>query len=187
MRRLARAPLTRSPYASALGISLAVLLAVPVALSGCGGAERTTASAAPTASARSAATHPSAPKARNAPLSTTTPERSPGTERPQTDTQPPAAVAAREAGQKACRGVTPREVAKRYEQPAQDSGVDRKFAELVANPPATTQSSKGYPRLVAALYASTVPVAQRAAAAAGCAEELGPSNHREQASPNRAK
>jgi hypothetical protein len=86
--------------------------------------------------------------------------------------QLPPAGPAREVGREACRGASPLEIARRYEAPATDANVRKSFAKLVAHPTAALQKSPGYPRLVAALYASTVPVARRALAAAGCAEEL---------------
>jgi hypothetical protein len=86
--------------------------------------------------------------------------------------QLPPAGSVREAGREACRGASPLEIARRYEASATDAQVRKRFAELVAHPTAALEKSPGYPRLVAALYASTVPVAQRAQAAAGCAEEL---------------
>jgi hypothetical protein len=79
---------------------------------------------------------------------------------------------ARLLGRRACAGATPIEVARRYELPAEGAGFGKELAAYIANPPASTKSSTGFPRLVAALYASTVSAAQRSAAAAGCAEEL---------------
>jgi hypothetical protein len=78
------------------------------------------------------------------------------------------------------------QAAQRYELPARHAGVDKKFAAFVANPPSSTQASSGFPRLVAALYASTLPATQRADAAAGCAEELASRSPGGQASPKRA-
>jgi hypothetical protein len=78
----------------------------------------------------------------------------------------------RAQGRNACRGLTPLEAAKRFEQTALESGVRRRFVELVAEPPARVEASPSYPRLVAALYATTLQPSHRAQAAAGCAEEL---------------
>jgi hypothetical protein len=82
------------------------------------------------------------------------------------------AGSARALGRAACRGLTPSEAAVRYRRAARKAGVTLHFAELVVHPSAATRRSPGYPRLVASLYATTVPEAQRVGAAAGCAEEL---------------
>jgi hypothetical protein len=98
-----------------------------------------------------------------------------GAATPRTDASPPSAAAlraAREAGRLACRGKTPLQAAHRYLPAAKRAGVRRHFATLVADPPAAIADSSGYPRLVAALYATTVPGPERREAAAGCAEEL---------------
>ena len=87
---------------------------------------------------------------------------------------PAAAKAALAAGRKACRGLTPLQAAKRYAPLAREAGVRKSFTELVSHPSPAMKSSQGFPRLVAALYASTLPAPQRADAAAGCAEELSP-------------
>jgi hypothetical protein len=91
--------------------------------------------------------------------------------------------AALELGRRACAGLTPLEAAKRFELPARRAGVEKEFAEFVADPPPQTLESSGYPRLVAAVYAETVPAKQREEAAAGCAEELALSSSGGQASP----
>jgi hypothetical protein len=78
----------------------------------------------------------------------------------------------REVGRAACAGMTPQQAAKRFELVARRSGVGKQFAAFVADPPPTVENSPGYPRLVAAVYAATLPAPQRADAAAGCAEEL---------------
>jgi hypothetical protein len=90
-----------------------------------------------------------------------------------TATKPPAAEpSARIAGKRACTGLTPLQAARRFQQPARRAGVKRHFATLVADPSPRIASSSGYPRLVASLYATTIAGPKRAAAAAGCAEEL---------------
>ena len=68
--------------------------------------------------------------------------------------------------------MTPREAAKHFRAAAKEAGVRKRFAELVTEPTPGVEASPGYPRLVAALYAMTVSEPERAAAAAGCAEEL---------------
>lgn len=79
---------------------------------------------------------------------------------------------AREAGRRACAGMEPQEAAHLYAKAALKAGVRKRFADLVTEPTEAIEGSPGYPRLVAALYATTVPEARRAQAAAGCAEEL---------------
>jgi hypothetical protein len=81
-----------------------------------------------------------------------------------------------DAGQLACRGLTPIEAARHFRDAALAAKVRLHFVELVAEPGAKIESSSGYPRLVAALYATTVPAADRASAAAGCAKELSAAN-----------
>jgi hypothetical protein len=81
-------------------------------------------------------------------------------------------ASARAEGRRACRRLTPLEAARRFKQGARRAGASKRFIELVAEPTADVASSPGYPRLVAAFYASTLPPSQRAAAAAACAEEL---------------
>lgn len=76
------------------------------------------------------------------------------------------------AGRRACQGMTPLEAARRYERSARRAGASARFVELVTEPTPATASSPGYPQLVAAFYASSLAPAKRAAAAAGCAEEL---------------
>jgi hypothetical protein len=68
--------------------------------------------------------------------------------------------------------MTPREAAARFAAGARRAGVKKRFAELAADPPPSVAESPGYPRLVGALYASTVPGPRRAEAAAGCVREL---------------
>jgi hypothetical protein len=83
----------------------------------------------------------------------------------------------RAAGHRACRGATPVEVARRYQVIAHRRGPRKRFAELVVHPSPEVESSPGYPRLVAALYATTVPAGQRTQAAEGCVEELAAASH----------
>lgn len=82
------------------------------------------------------------------------------------------ATAIRAAGRRACKGMTPLEVARHYEAAARKAGVTKRFAKLATEPSAKVESSSGYPRLAAAIYATTTPEKGRAQAAAGCAEEL---------------
>lgn len=72
----------------------------------------------------------------------------------------------------ACSGMTPLEAAQHYEQAARRAGASKRFVELVTEPTPEVESSPGYPRLVGAFYASTLPPKDRAAAAAACAKEL---------------
>lgn len=72
----------------------------------------------------------------------------------------------------ACGGMTPLEAAHHYKRAARQAGASKRFLELVTEPTPVVQSSPGYPRLVAAFYASTLPPKKRAAAAAACADEL---------------
>jgi hypothetical protein len=96
---------------------------------------------------------------------------------PTTPPGSPAAEDARAAGRRACHGQTPVEVAQRFRAIAQRPGERRQFAALVVDPTPTVEESPGYPRLVAALYATTVPTPGREQAAAGCAEELAAASH----------
>jgi hypothetical protein len=79
---------------------------------------------------------------------------------------------AREAGRRACEGMAPIEAARRYRKEARQAGATKVFIAAVAEPDPATESSAGYPRTVAALFATTVPPKDQAEAAAGCAEEL---------------
>ena len=72
----------------------------------------------------------------------------------------------------ACSGMTPLEAARHFEADARRAGASRRFVELVTEPTPAVESSPGYPRLVAAFYATTLPPARRSAAATVCAEEL---------------
>lgn len=85
---------------------------------------------------------------------------------------PDQARAWRAAGQRACRGMDPVEAAQRFKAAAKRAGAHQRFLALVTDPTPAVEQSPGYPRLVAALYATTQPEAQRALAATGCAEEL---------------
>jgi hypothetical protein len=75
-------------------------------------------------------------------------------------------------GRSACRGMSAVEAANRFLMAAKEAGVTRRFADLVSRPSPATEQSPGYPRLVAAFYATTLPELVRREAAAGCAEEL---------------
>jgi hypothetical protein len=152
-------PPAQSRYA-ALGALAVGLLLLSFASVGCGGGTETT-STAPVASGSG--------------------------ETDQTVALPAAEAAdARKAGQQACDGMTPLEAAKHFEEPARRAGVDKDFAKFVAEPSAATVNSPGYPRLVAATYASTLPVKQRPEAAAGCAESLASRSSGGQGSSKRA-
>jgi len=83
-----------------------------------------------------------------------------------------AAGPARATGRRACEGLTPIEAARRYRKEARQAGATKLFVAAVAEPDPATESSPGYPRSVAALFATTVPPRDQAEAAAGCAEEL---------------
>lgn len=76
------------------------------------------------------------------------------------------------AGRDACEGMQPVEAALRFKAAAERAGAHRRFVELVTEPTSAVEQSPAYPRLVAALYATTLPGPRRALAAAGCAEEL---------------
>lgn len=180
---------------------LVVLFLVAIALTGCGGATTETTGNAPTPSAsaqkeqtasRSTSEKPAAgaeaKPAKQVPVPAPGKAPSAGTAREgQPETSAADSEGARETGRQACRGATAPQIAARYELPARHSGVDKEFAEFVADPPASVRNSAGYPRLVAALYAATLPTNQRTAAAAGCAEELALSTNGGRASSNRAK
>src|SRR6476659_7079510 len=79
---------------------------------------------------------------------------------------------ARAAGRRACEGMTPLEAARHYEAAARRAGVTKRFAKLATEPTSEVEASSGYPRLAAAIYATTTPEKGRASAAAGCAEVL---------------
>lgn len=79
---------------------------------------------------------------------------------------------ARAAGRRACDGLTPIEAAERYRRGARRAGATKVFVAAVAEPDTATETSPGYPRLVAALFATTVSPRDQSEAAAGCAEEL---------------
>jgi hypothetical protein len=78
----------------------------------------------------------------------------------------------RAIGRRACHGLLPIEAARQFEQDARSAGTQERFIELVTEPDAAVEQSPGYPRLVAAFYATTLPEPQRVLAAAGCAQEL---------------
>lgn len=78
----------------------------------------------------------------------------------------------RAVGRHACQGMAPLEAALHFKASVREAGALKRFVELVTEPSPAVQQSPGYPRLVAAFYATTLPESQRAAAAAGCAEEL---------------
>lgn len=71
-----------------------------------------------------------------------------------------------------CTGMTPIEAARHYKAAARQAGASKRFVELVTEPTPAVESSPGYPRLVGAFYANTLPPKKRAAAAADCAREL---------------
>lgn len=71
-----------------------------------------------------------------------------------------------------CRGMAPLEAALHYKAEAREAGASKRFVALVTEPTPKVESSPGYARVVAAFYASTLPPAQRAKAAASCAKEL---------------
>lgn len=85
---------------------------------------------------------------------------------------PPGGEAATANDRHPCRGMTPTEAAHYYKGAARQAGASRRFVELVTEPMPAVESSPGYPRLVGAFYASTLPPKKRAAAAAACAKEL---------------
>jgi hypothetical protein len=149
LTRQARRTREYSPFRQAGGIvGAALVLTSVLALAGCGSGDDGTTSTADL---------------------TKSPER-PSAERTQL-----AAIqgaAARAKGRKACEGMTPLEVARHYQAAAREAGVTKRFAQLATEPSAKVQSSSGYPRLAAAIYATTTPEKSRAAAAAGCAEVL---------------
>ncbi|HEU4737938.1 MAG TPA: hypothetical protein VFS54_02520 [Solirubrobacterales bacterium] len=68
--------------------------------------------------------------------------------------------------------MQPAEAALHFKAAAEQAGAHGRFVELVTKPPPAVEQSPGYPRLVAAFYATALPPPQRALAAAGCAEEL---------------
>jgi hypothetical protein len=147
----------------AQGSSLVALLVLAVALSGCGsggGSSSVATEAAP-------ASHQQATTAKG----------------PDVALSSAATKAARAAGRKACSALTPLQAAGRFELPARKAGASKDFASYIAHPPPSTLNSPGFPRLVAALYATTLPAKQRADAAAGCAEELASPSSGRQDSP----
>lgn len=80
--------------------------------------------------------------------------------------------AARVDEHRPCAGMSPIEAAHHYKAAARRAGASRRFVELVTEPTPAVESSPGYPRLVGAFYASTLPPKKRTAAAAACAREL---------------
>jgi hypothetical protein len=92
-----------------------------------------------------------------------------------------AKAAARKTGRQACEGMTPLEVAKKFRAPALRAGVSEGLAGLATSPPARVLRSPGYPRLAAAVYAETRPLAERPYAAAGCVQALTQSSKRKAA------
>lgn len=81
-------------------------------------------------------------------------------------------AAARVSKSHPCRGMSPLEAARHYEREVRDAGASKRFLELVTDPTPAVESSPGFPRVVAAFYATTLPPDQRAAAATACAKEL---------------
>ncbi len=78
----------------------------------------------------------------------------------------------RRLGSRACRGMTSLQAAERFRPKVRRAGVQRRFVKAVTEPTSAVEASPGYPRLVAAFYATTLPESERTPAAAGCAEEL---------------
>jgi hypothetical protein len=68
--------------------------------------------------------------------------------------------------------MTALEAAEKFKVSARRAGAEKRFLELVTEPSPAVERSAGYPRLVAAFYATTLTERQRVPAAAGCAEEL---------------
>jgi hypothetical protein len=145
--------------------ALFALLLLAVALGGCGGTGGTTGTQQKSEAA--------------APIS----KQQSDAKQPEAAPSPAAAKAAGETGRKACKGLTPLQAAQRYAPAARNAGVTKAFAAFIADPNPHTVSSPGFPRLVAALYATTLPAGQRASAAAGCAAELASAPDAGQASP----
>jgi hypothetical protein len=69
-------------------------------------------------------------------------------------------------------GMQPVEAALRFKDAAKRAGAHQRFVALVTEPTPAVERSPGYPRLVAAFYATSLPSPERTLAAAGCAEEL---------------
>lgn len=134
-----------------LGLCITLLLAL-LALAGCGGDAGTTAGSSGSAQTTTAAT-----SSGRGPVARPSPEQ---------------AQDWRAAGRSACEGMRPAEAALHFKAAAERAGAHQRFVELVTEPTAAIAQSPGYPRLVAAFYATTRPEPQRALAAAGCAEEL---------------
>ena len=82
--------------------------------------------------------------------------------------------------------MTPLEAARHFEAAALRAGVTKRFAKLATEPTAEVKASTGYPRLAAAIYATTTPEKGRAQAAAGCAEELAADGEGGEAASERA-
>jgi hypothetical protein len=80
--------------------------------------------------------------------------------------------AAQAMGRRACAHQTAIQVARRYVGGARRAGLTKSFASFAVHPPPSIESSSGYPRLAASVYAKTVPPRKSVAAASGCAEEL---------------
>ena len=184
MRRVTRAGFADASCTRRHGIPIALVLAA-LSMFGCGGGTATstegstTASttgsdepgkAKPSAAVNRKESEPGSGIARDQPH----PQSESAGKDAVSDTETPSRSndEAREVGRTACEGMTPLEAAARYEVRARAAGVGREFARYVAHPPASVERSNGYPRLVAALYASTLPGGDRGAAAAGCTEEL---------------
>ena len=163
MTRQARRTREYSPFRQAGGfVSAALVLASVLALAGCGSGDDGTSS---TVAGTTQAEHHSAEAAGAA----TAHDES-----------------ARAAGRKACKGMTPLEVARHFEAAARRAGATKRFVQLATEPSAKVESSAGYPRLAAAIYATTTPEKSRAQAAAGCAEELAVNGEDGEAAPERA-
>ena len=88
-------------------------------------------------------------------------------------------------GRRVCKGMTALEVAEKFKAKARHAGAQKRFLELVTEPTPAVEASSGYPQLVAAFYATTLPESERAPAAAGCAAELAASREGGEASSDR--
>jgi hypothetical protein len=104
--------------------------------------------------------------------SSSTPAADRSTTRPAAEHPSSRALGARAEGRRDCAGATPIAIARRYEDAARQAGIGKAFVRFATEPTNSTLRSAGFPRLVAAIYAARFPAKQRAAAAAGCAEQL---------------
>lgn len=161
-------------------VAWAAGLVALLAFVGCGGgdAESTASTTAATRSAPSESPpqRPAKRPVKRAETSTGSAEKkNPASTAPDPEPAEPSAEPAQSwkaIGQRACQGMTPLEAALHFKASAKEAGAEKRFIELVTKPSQEVEQSPGYPRLVAALYSTTLPVSRRAAAASGCAEEL---------------